>query len=537
MHMAKVRSRAKNSARNTLFAALAYVAKILAQFVVRFVFIRFFAPEYLGINGLFTNILSVLSLAELGVGNAIVYSMYKPIAENDTEKVKSLLRLYRNLYFIIAVVVITIGLALIPALPYLIKDAPNVDINLTVIYVLFLAQTVVGYFFAYRRSLVFANQRNDIESKVSFIAQILLAAVQIFIIVFWKNFYAYTAAVVLCNTIDALVVYLISFRLFHEIRGKASKLAKVDAKEIAKNTGAMVFHKLGSAVVFSSDSIIISAFIGAAVLGYYSNYTLITTAMGTIINLILTAIKGSVGNFIAQRDPEDVYKTYNVLNWGLMCFNGFVTIGLINCFQHFIKIYTGNAEYVLELSTMLLLCVSFYLTQSRTLTNLFKDCAGLFWNDRFKPLFEAGINLGLNFLLVYYWGINGVILATMISTVVAPLWVEPFVLFKNYFKKSVGIYFIRYAVYTLITVAIGAITYGVCSFIPDTNVGWFVLRLVVCLVVPVLLYLLVYFKTPEFKYLWGVAKELFHKEKAEGAQPSDEDSAEIVADDDKEEIS
>lgn len=506
-----LQSRAKNSARNTLFAAVSYVVKMLLQFVVRYVFIRYFVAEYLGINGLFTNILNVLSLAELGVGNAIVYSMYKPIAENDTEKIKSLVRLYRNLYLIIALVVIVIGLALIPALPYLIKDAPNVDINLTVIYLLFLAQTVIGYFFAYRRSLVFANQRNDIESKASFFVQIALTISQILIIVFWENFYAYIVAFVICSALDAIAVFLISYRLFPEIRGKAEKLEKSDTKEIAKNTGAMVFHKLGTAAVFSSDSIIISAFIGASVLGYYSNYTLVITALTSVVNLVVTSFKGSIGNFIAQKPIEEVYKTYKALNLMIMWLVGFMTIGLITCFQHFMRLYTGKTEYVLSLFTVLLLCISFYLTQSRALTNAFKECAGLFWNDRFKPLFEAGINLGLDFLFVYFMGINGVILATIISTVVTPLWVEPYVLYKNYFKQSLWQFFMRYLVYTLITILIGGVTYGICYFIPAEGAGWFLLRFVICIIMPNSLYFAIYFKTPEFKYLLSVAKRLFKK--------------------------
>lgn len=509
--MENTRSRTVNSVRNTIFSAVAFVTKMLLQFVVRYVFIRYFVAEYLGINGLFTNILNVLSLAELGIGNAIVYSMYKPIAENDTEKIKSLVRLYRNLYLIIAFVVIVIGLALIPALPYLIKDTPSVDINLTVIYLLFLAQTVVGYFFAYRRSLVFANQRNDIESKVSFFVQIITAVSQILIIIFWKNFYAYTTAFVLCNALDALIVFLISYKLFPEIRGKVKKLEKSDTKEIAKNTGAMVFHKLGTAAVFSSDSIIISAFIGASVLGYYSNYTLVTTALASVVNLVVTAFKGSIGNFIAQKPVDEVYKTYKALNLIIIWLVGFMTIGLITCFQHFIRLYTGKDEYVLEMSTVLLLCLSFYLTQSRSLTNTFKECAGLFWNDRFKPLFEAGINLGLDFLLVHFMGINGVILATIISTIAAPLWIEPYVLYKNYFKQSIWRFFVRFLVYTLITVLVGGATYGICYFIPATGVWWFVLRFAVCLILPNILYFIIYFKTPEFKYLLSVAKGLIKK--------------------------
>lgn len=511
MSVDKAQSRSKNSIRNTMFSALAFVTKMLVQFAVRAVFIRYFAAGYLGLNGLFTNILNMLSLAELGVGNAIVFSMYKPVAEGDTEKIKSLLRLYRNVYLVISLVITTVGVALIPALPHLIKDAPAVNINLTAVYLLYLAQTVVGYFFAYRRALVFANQRNDIESKVSFFAQIVMAAAQIVVIVLWQNFYVYTAITVVTNALDALVVFLLSYRLFPEIRGKAAPLEKSDTKKITKDTGAMVCHRLGGAVVFSTDSIIISAFVSTTVLGYYSNYSLVVTAFGSIIGLFVTSVSSSVGNLIAQKSQEEVYRIYKALNLVLMWLVGFLGIGMFVCVQDFIRLYSGHEEYVLPFSTMALVCVSFYLTYSRRMTDSFKECAGLFWNDRFKPLFEAGINLGLDFLLVHYIGINGVILATIVSTVTTCLWVEPFVLYKNYFKKNFGLYFVRYAAYASVTVVAGAAAFGICRFIPSYGIAWFLLKFAVCLAVPNLIFLLCSFKTPEFKYLCGVAKDLFKR--------------------------
>ncbi|MCH5162014.1 MAG: oligosaccharide flippase family protein [Clostridiales bacterium] len=520
----KRRSRTRNSARNTLFAAIAYVTKVLLQFIVRAIFIRYFVREYLGINGLFSNVLKILSLAELGVGNAIVYSMYKPVAENDTEKIKSLVRLYRNLYLIIASIIIAVGLALIPALPYIINDAKNVDINITVVYLLSLAHTVIGYFFAYRRALIFAHQRNDIESKVSFFAQIVLSIAEIIIILVWKNFYAYTAASVICYGLDAFIVFLISYKMFPEIRGKPQKLDKEETKKIAKNTGAMVFHKMGAAAVFSTDSIFISAYIGVATLGLYDNYTLVTSTLTSIANLIMTALKSSVGNMIATKKPDEVYKVFNALNLAMMWFVSFMTVGIVVCFQDFIRLYSGNPDYLLGYSTVLLLCTSFYFTRSRSMANNFKDCAGLFWNDRFKPIFETGINLGLDFLLVYFWGINGIITATIISTIAAPLWVEPFVLYKNYFKKPIKEYFIRYLVFTVVAVAACGATWCLCNLIPVGSVWWFVLKFFICLVLPNAVFFLCYYNTPEVEYLLSVAKSLLRRKK-DGATAENVDDA------------
>ncbi len=509
--MVNTQSRVRNSVRNTFFGAVAFLLKMLLQFVVRALFIRFLAIEYLGVNGLFTNVLNILSLAELGIGNAIVYSMYKPIAEGDTEKIKSLLALYKKFYFIIGAVIIALGLALIPALPYLVTDVPDLDISLTAVYVLFLAQTVIGYFFAYRRSLIFAHQRNDVESKVSLLSQIVLAAAQIVIIVLWKNFYAYVGAMVVATTLDAVLIFLLSFRLFPEVRGRAQKLSEEDRHEISKNTRALFFHKIGGAVVFSTDSIIISAFISTRILGLYSNYTLVTSALASVVTLLCTALRSSIGNYIATSDKEKSLRIFHALSLVLLWFVGFLFIGMFCCFQDFITLFADGREACLDFFSVALICVSFYFTYTKGIVGAFKECTGLFWNDRYKSLAEAAVNLGLDFAFVFWIGLPGVLLATIISTVCIPLWIEPYVLYKNYFGRSVKGYYLRYAVYTLVTVFVCAATFAATYFLPSGTVLWFLAKLAICAVLPNLLYLLVYFRTPEFKFLFGVAKGLLKK--------------------------
>lgn len=513
--MVNTQSRVRNSVRNTFFGAVAFCLKMLLQFVVRALFIRFLAIEYLGVNGLFTNVLSILSLAELGIGNAIVYSMYKPIADGDTEKIKSLLALYKKFYLIIGAVITALGLALIPALPYLVTDAPDLNINLTIVYILFLAQTVIGYFFAYRRSLIFAYQRNDIESKVSLFTQIVLAISQILIVVLWKNFYAYVSAMVVSTTLDAILIFLISFKLFPQIRGKAQPLSQEDKHEISKNTRALFFHKIGGAVVFSTDSIIISAFISTRILGLYSNYTLVTSALASVVTLLCTALRSSIGNYIATSDKEHSLRIFNALSLVLLWFVGFLFVGMFCCFQDFIALFADGREACLDFFSVALICVSFYFTYTKGIVGAFKECTGLFWNDRYKSLVEAGVNLGLDFAFVFWIGLSGVILATVISTVLIPLWIEPYVLYKNYFKRSVKWYFLRYFVYTAVTALVCAITFFATYFLPAGSILLFLAKFAICLVLPNLLYFLVYFRTPEFRFLKDVGKSLLKKRKKE----------------------
>lgn len=517
--MINTQSRVRNSVRNAFFGAVAFLLKTLLQFVVRALFIRYLAVEYLGLNGLFTNILSILSLAELGIGNAIVYSMYQPVADGDTEKIKSLLALYKKFYFVIGGVITALGLALIPALPYLVTDAPDLNVDLTIVYVLFLAQTVVGYFFAYRRSLVFAYQRNDVESKVSLLAQLVLAVSQILVVVLWKNFYAYVGAMVVCNALDALAVLLVSYKLFPAIRGKAQPLSKEDRRVIAKNTRALFLHKIGAALVFSTDSIIISAFISTRILGYYSNYTLVTGSLAAVVTLLCTAVRGSIGNYIATSDKTKALRVFHALSLALLWFVGFLFIGMFCCFQDFIMLFGNGREACLDFLSVSLICVSFYFTYTKGIVGAFKECTGLFQNDKYKSLVEAAVNLGLDFAFVFWIGLPGVILATIISTVFIPLWVEPYVLYRHYFECSVKWYFLRYAVYTLVTVLVGGVTFAACYFLPSGTIWFFLARLAICIVLPNVLYFLIYFRTPEFRYLKERALGILHRKKKESEPP------------------
>ncbi len=507
--MANIRSRTRNSANNTFWGALFFVVKMLLQFVVRALFIRFLGKEYLGLNGLFTNILNILSLAELGIGNAIVYSMYKPIADGDMEKTKAFLRVYRNIYFAIGTVITVIGLALIPALDYFVNDAPDVDVNIYVVYVLYLAHNVVGYFFAYRRSLVFAAQRNDVESKVGIVSQLLIAVIQIAVLILSNNYYLYAAAMLVGAVFDAVGVFVLSYKVFPIPRGKAKKLEKEDTKILVKNSAAKFVQSIGWNAVFSTDSLIISAYLGLALLGVYSNYTLIMTSLISVVNLFCTSVKGSVGNLIANSEREKVYFIFKALTLALFWLIGFIFIGLVCCYQDFIVLFTGSEEYLLSFISMVLICLQFFFRVSRYMVETFKDCAGLFWNDWFRPLLDAGLNLGLDFLLLYYMGLNGVILATIISTITVSLWIEPYVLFKHCFKQPLWKYFVRYAVYTAIVAVVCLITFGICYFIPSGGLWWFLLKLSVCAIVPNGLFLLCFFRTKEFRYLFKGIKRLF----------------------------
>lgn len=506
-------SRTKNSMRNIVFSLVAYCAQIILSFVVRRYFIYYFNEEYLGLNSLFSNILSLLSLAELGFGSAIVFSMYKPMADGDEEKVRELLHLYKKYYTIIAVVVTSLGLLVLPFMGYFAKKAPNVDINLYVVYLIFLFNSVVSYFCAYRRSLLYTSQRNDIESKISILSNIFLYAVQLLIIVFVQNYYLFLLANTVSVIFNSVLVLVITQKKYANYIKKPSKPLDEETKKIiSKNVYSLIFHKIGSAVVYSTDSLIIYLVLNAVTLGLYSNYLMITSAVTTLISLVANAIKGSIGNSIATQTPEQnlmLCKKINFIYMWIVSFCAICVFALANPFIETILTKSETTDLTLNFVILILISYNFFFLQAKGMVGMFKECVGLFYQDRYKSLIEALVNLVVSLVLAYLIGLPGVIIGTIVSTLTVCIWVEPYVLNKYYFKTSTTKYLLQLAFRTLVTTIVGIATYFICSLLPNGGILWLIIRFMVCAIVPNVLLLLCYFWTPEFKECIKWFKDIF----------------------------
>jgi len=501
-------TRTDNIKRNLIFNMLKYVANLILQFIIRTVLIYSLGAEYIGLNGLFTNIFSFLNLAELGIGSAIVFSMYKPIAEGDTEKVKALQNLYKKFYFIIAIIIFVVGLILTPFLKSFIKDEITADINIYILFILYLVNTLAGYFCAHKRSLLFAYQRNDVENKIRTLCVILMSIIQAIVLILFKNYYLYFSITIIFTIIECLWVYKIANKMYPEINGKSKPLDETTKKEITKNITALSMHKIGGAVVFSTDSILTSIFCGLVVLGAYSNYTLIISAIISIFIMLTNALQGSVGNLVASQSVEYVHDRFKLVNFIYSYLAAFTTICLVVLFQPFISLWTGGDIYLLDFSTVILICLSFYFTRMRSGVGIFKDAAGLFWYNKWMPIVESFVNLMVSVVMASLIGINGIFIGTIISTLVAPFWIEPHILHKHYFKKSSKKYFIRYILDFTIMVIICVITYLICSLIPVGGIWWLILRFAVCILASNILLIIVYFPTKEFKQVFSIGKSL-----------------------------
>lgn len=519
--MVNTETRVKNSARNIIFSMIAYILQIVLGFVVRRYFIFHFGTEYLGLSSLFANILSLLSLAELGFGTAIVFAMYKPMADGNTEKVRELLQFYKRCYFVIGGVILAIGLCVLPFMNFFETKVPDIEINLYLVYLIYLFNSVISYFFAHRRSLLYTSQRSDIESKVNMSLNLVSTLLQLLIILFLQNFYLYILVSGVISIVNNVVVCFITKKMYAEYLVKPKSYLDAESrKSINKNIRAMIFHKIGSAVVYSTDSLIIYLMLGSTVLGKYSNYLLITTYVTSFISLITGAVRGSVGNSIASENVERNYSLFKKLNFLYLWIVSFCTMCIYALSDQFIDVVlTKSSEdyLILDKTILVLISVNFFLTTSRYMTGMFKECAGIFYADRYKSLFEALINLVTSIVLCHFIGLPGIILGTIISNITTALWIEPYMLNKHYMKKSTLLYFAKYIVFFIATVVGAWFTWFVCNKLPTGGITLLVARFAICAFVPNVVLLVFLWWMPEFRdcvnFVLNILKELFEKHK------------------------
>lgn len=493
-------SRTKNSIRNAKYSIFSQLIVILISFLARMVFVHALSAEYLGLNGLFTNIISMLSFAELGIGTSIVFSLYRPLAEKNESKINALMNLYKKAYMVIGLVVGVLGLLLTPFLGYFISDLPDIP-NIKLIYLMFVLNSVLSYFFSYRRSLIIADQKSYINSIFQSSSDLILNISQMIVLVLTHNYILYLSLKIISTIVLNISISLIVIKLYPYLNHKSKdKLEDEEKKSIVRNVKALSWHKIGGIVVFGTDSLLLSKFINVVAVGIYSNYLLIINALNLLFGLVFQSITASVGNLGTTESKEKNIFIFNCID--LICFwiYAIASISLINLFNPFIRLWLGE-EYLFPTSTVVIIVINFYLSGRRKSVMTFKDAFGLFWNDRYKPIFEALIKLISSIILVKFFGVKGIFIGTAISTITTCFWIEPYILFKHGFKSSVQSYFNKYIWYAILAIFISVLTGFVCSIFSDTSFVGFVIRMIVCATIPNLLLLLIFWRTKEFEYL------------------------------------
>ncbi len=473
---------------------------ILMGFITRVFFTHMLSESYVGVNGLFMDILNVLSLSELGVGTAITYALYRPIAMEDIEKQKSLMRLYRRFYQIVAGTVAILGVAILPFMDVLIKNSPDVE-HLTLIYLLYLANSVLSYLLIYKKTLIDAHQLTYVGVLYQTTSWIIQDVLQIIVLVTTKNFILFLCIYIACTLLGNICISKKADKLYPYLKDKeVMPLAPAERKDIGRNIKAMLMHKVGNVVVNNTDNLLISSFVGIVSVGCYSNYFLVIGSINQVLEQVFQGITASVGNMGVLEDEKKVKEVFDASFFLGQWLYGFATICLFELLNPFVEVSFGK-NYLFTSEVVLILCINFYLKGMRGTALVFRDSLGLFWFDRYKSIAEALINLVASIILVQYMGVAGVFLGTMLSTVLTSLWVEPYVLFKHRLNQSPLPYFLHYFIYVLVLAICWYVTDVLCLLVQG-NLGVVMLaRLGICILVPNAIFWMIYHKIHEYGFL------------------------------------
>ena len=482
---------------NIIWGFIEKMITLICPFIIRTIMIYKLGNEYLGLNGLFTSILQVLSLAELGFGDAIVFSMYKPIIENDNKVLSALLNLYKKVYRIIGMVILCVGLLILPFITKFVKGGYPSEVNIYVLYCIYLFNTVISYFlFAYKESLLKAHQRNDVNSRILSGCNIVMYVLQIIVLLLFSNYYLYIVIMPVTTIVLNCVRSLFVKKMYPQIvcEGHIEKDAVIG---LSKRIIGLTLNKLAQVCRNSFDSIIISSFLGLVILARYQNYYYIISALTVMVSIITTAVGAGIGNSIAAETVEKNYSDYKeflfIYNW-IACF---CTVCMLCLYQPFIELWVGKSN-VLPLSTVILCCIYFYTMKLGDIAAVYRQAAGIWWEDKFRPIVESVVNLAVNIVLVKYIGVDGVLVSTIISIVCINIPWATYVLFKVYFKMSIKEVFFKYIRYFIETTVLCAVVYGICSRINGNLLVVLVVRTIICIgLVNAGLYIISYTK-PEF---------------------------------------
>lgn len=495
--MAKI-ERTKNATRNIIFGVILKAYQIIVPFLMRTAMIYLMGVQYLGLNSLFTSILQVLNLAELGVGSAMIYSMYKPIAEDDNATICALMKLYKTYYRIIGLVIAVIGCALTPFIPKLISgDVPD-NLNIYLLYLLNLGATVLSYWlYAYKNCILQAHQRVDIVSKVSLVTSTIQYALQLLVLWLFKDYYLYVIVLLSTQALTNIATAMCADRIYPQFKPKG-QIATEEKKAINNRIKDLFTSKIGGIIYDSADTIVISSFLGLTALAIYQNYFYILNAITGLITVVFSACTAGIGNSIVVETKEKNYKDLNkftfIICWGA----GFCAVCLLCLYQPFMELWVGK-DLMLSSSAVICFVVYFFVRQLNSLFNTYKDASGMWHEDRFRPLVAALTNLALNLILVQFIGLYGILISTVLAIVCVGMPWLLHNLFTVIFEKKYLVGYLKNLLYYCFIILINCtITYFICTKVNAGLITTLVIRGAICVVLPNLIYLFAYYKRIEF---------------------------------------
>ena len=497
-----IRSRQDNALLASSSGVLLQAVQIFGNFIYRTIFLMFLSKEYLGINGLFTNILQLFSLAELGIGSAILYSMYKPFAEQDTQKISALIGFYKKIYNGLAVLVVLMGLAFYPFIGSLVNTAElPPDINLTAVYFLFVIRSASSYLFVYKQSLLTADQQSHKISLFSCGLQIGSYCIKILTLFLTRDFHLMLAADIGLSILLNGAFSIWITQKYKSIFKTKVKLEKADRKNIFTHTYGLLCHKIGYIVVTGTDNIILSKFVSLVAVGIYSNYATLITAITNVLTRVLGALVPTIANYTLKKTKEESYGLFNRILFIDLWLSSFTTVCLYWLLNPFITLWLDET-YLLPQAVVALICLQHYLQSARLTAGKFIDSCGLFHLDKVRPLIESAINLTVSIVLAIRLGIVGVFIGTVVSGLLTYFWREPYLLHKHFFQRGMGRYWLTQGLWLCLT---AALCFGGELLLRSlgSDLMGFALKMVAAAIVPNAVILLLTFRSENCRFLWN----------------------------------
>ncbi|MCI8330317.1 MAG: lipopolysaccharide biosynthesis protein [Oscillibacter sp.] len=498
------RSRAEYSALNAGTGMAVQSLTIILSYIARVIFTRTLSASYVGVNGLFSDLLGILALSELGIGPAMSFALYRPAATGDIPAQQALMKLYQRLYLGVAAAVGLMGLVMLPFLETIAGEASDVK-YLVLDYLLYLGNSVISYLLVYRQSIITAHQREYVISLYSGAFCILRTAVQIAILVTLGNFLLYLIAGIVCTILCNLCISRQADRMYPFLREKTScRLPDKERLSIRRNIRALTLHRLGAVVINSTDNLLLSLFAGIATVGLYSNYYMVISSVRQVLDRLFRSLGASVGNLGAAEDWEAMEPVFQTAFFFAQWIYGVAAICLYELLPPFIELSFG-AHFLMDSAVVCILCLLFFYHGLRTAIGTFWYALGMFQLDQYKALAEAMLNLVFSIILGRLTGITGVFLGTLFSALLTSAWLDPCLFFWHCLKKPVWPFFRQYAGYLAVLAADWGVVHVLCGLVQGPLLWVLAVRLAICAIVGDGVLLAMYFRRREFK----LALELF----------------------------
>lgn len=500
--------RIRNSLRNAIIGVFYYLVTFFIGFIARSIFINILGDEYNGLNSLFTNIVTILSIAELGIGSAIVYHLYKPIAENDKETIKSLMKLYKKAYLFIALIIFILAMILLPFLPYIVGST-TVN-NIYLIFILYVMSTVCSYLFTYNRSIIIAHQENYIITICDIVYKLGLNIAQILVLLITKNYIIYLIMQIIFVILENLVITVIAYKKYPYLREKEVKeISSSVTKDIFLKVKGLLYYKIGSSIISSTDNIIITRFSGLKMVGLYSNYTMIMIVVNCVLSQAVTSITASIGNLLATSSREKCHNIYKKIIYLQYFVNNTFYILLFNLTSPFIEIWLGK-NYLLPTVTLFFIVLVNYNASTGLTIRAFKEAAGIYHEDRYIPLIEAILNIILSIILANFLGIVGCLLGTILSSMITYIYDYPVYVYKKIFNKKIICYYLELIKYIIMFIISFVLCYIGCFKLinyVDSLIILIIVRGLICIVINIFIFFIFTNNTIEYNFYLNFLKK------------------------------